>query len=217
MRTHSISGGKHVLVHFDCLLESKVIIFRMWEIKNESGRTSGFSGSYQNDGFVPDDEVIDPSYVPDPDEILTVEVHDTRTMGRSRSTSARGGRSGRRGTARGSQSSSARLPRVGNVDMAGRPASHVARDSASQRPPNVGNPIPSGDPDPYDKLKKYCWITDINLKVNGESPESFKGPGTRYECPMDFLNLQTTQGFFHTNKTNSIDPELFQRNCFIGE
>jgi hypothetical protein len=80
----------------------------------------------------------------------------------------------------------------------------------------VGGPIPSGDPDPYDKTKKYCFITNLDLKVNGESPLSFKGPGTRWECPMDFLNLQTTQGFFHTNKTNSIDPELFQRNAFIA-
>jgi len=156
--------------------------------------------------------------MPDPDEIITVEVHEEQE---SHSQRGRGrGRQRGRSRQRGGRERGGQQRHETFLDdrqqRAGTPFSPSPGRPPVGRSGKVGNPIPEGDPDPYDSTKKYCFIRNLDLKINGASPESFKSPGTRYESPMDFLNLQTTQGFMHTNQTNSIDPELFLRNGFIG-
>jgi hypothetical protein len=81
---------------------------------------------------------------------------------------------------------------------------------------NITEPYPEGVPDPFDADKKYCFIENLNLMIDNVSPESYRGPATRWDAIHDFVNLQTTQSFLGTNQTNSIEYNAFVRNCFVG-
>lgn len=75
---------------------------------------------------------------------------------------------------------------------------------------------PGGEPDPYDADKKYVYIKDLRLFINGNCPDQFQGGGDSFEAPLDFMRLQEVQGLYGKNATNSINPTLFNRNCYIA-
>ena len=75
--------------------------------------------------------------------------------------------------------------------------------------------VDGGEPDVFDKSKNYCYIRDVKLMINGNTPEQFASGGDMYGSPIDFLRLQEVQGLFGNNRTNSVTPELFSRNCFL--
>jgi hypothetical protein len=75
---------------------------------------------------------------------------------------------------------------------------------------------PKGEPDPMNENKEYCFLKSIQLVINGNSPDQLQGGGDRYNAPLDYMRLLEVNGLWGRNASNSIDPELFNRNCYIA-
>jgi hypothetical protein len=155
-----------------------------------------------------------------------------RTAGRRGRVASRGGRGGRGGSSRGGSqeqppqdppfsihpsnfphaSAPAGSSRSGSVASSGRRPTVEA--SAALKLKNLGR-IPEGDPDPWDETKKYCFIEQMELRVNGAVVEMTRH-GTRHESAADYLQLMINQGYLNRPQANSIDPQLFHRNCFVA-
>jgi hypothetical protein len=83
---------------------------------------------------------------------------------------------------------------------------------------NVGNPtFKTGlDPDLMDKSKDYCFITNIELAMNGQAKTQLNGASSRLHCPKDFIRFMEAQNNFRTNQTDGITYDQYNSNFYFS-
>ena len=75
---------------------------------------------------------------------------------------------------------------------------------------------PEGVPNPSMQETDYVYIKHIRLEINSQPNPNFFGGGDIYEAQLDYARLLDSQGFGGSNNvSNSITPELFNRNAYI--
>lgn len=115
------------------------------------------------------------------------------------------------GTSTGRSSSVAR-----SVAASGKSSQHQAQKNRRQattmpKRKNVGSYV-GGDPDLWDPMKKYCYIKDLDLLINGLTANKLKSVTSKHDCPADFIRFKQANGSWRHNLSEGVRATILVCN-----
>lgn len=73
-----------------------------------------------------------------------------------------------------------------------------------------------GDPDLLDPNKKYCYIKQVELNLNGMEKKVLNGLSTKHHCFKDFIRFMEAQNNYRTNQTEGISYDMYNSNFYFS-